>query len=59
MSSLRLGPVGIGMMGRSHARVLDAISGIDLVAVVDAGLKPAREGVCDRRDHRPAFLVPA
>lgn len=35
MSRLRFGLVGIGMMGRNHARVLHAIDGIDLVAVAD------------------------
>lgn len=35
MSNLRFGLVGIGMMGRNHARVLNAIDGIDLVAVAD------------------------
>ena len=35
MSSLRVGLVGIGMMGRNHARVLHAIDGVDLVAVAD------------------------
>ena len=35
MSNLRFGLIGVGMMGRNHARVLHAISGIDLVAVAD------------------------
>lgn len=35
MSALRFGLVGIGMMGRNHARVLNAIEGIDLVGVAD------------------------
>lgn len=35
--SLRFGLVGIGMMGRNHARVLQSIDGIDLVAVADPG----------------------
>jgi predicted dehydrogenase len=35
MSRLRFGLVGIGMMGRNHARVLHAIDGIDLVAIAD------------------------
>lgn len=34
-ASLRFGLIGIGMMGRNHARVLNAIDGIDLVAVAD------------------------
>lgn len=32
---LRVGLVGIGMMGRNHARVLNAIDGVDLVGVAD------------------------
>lgn len=35
MSVLRAGLVGIGMMGRNHARVLGTLDGIDLVAVAD------------------------
>jgi UDP-N-acetylglucosamine 3-dehydrogenase len=35
MSNLRFGLIGVGMMGRNHARVLHAISGVDLVAVAD------------------------
>lgn len=37
MSNLRFGLVGIGMMGRNHARVLNAIDDVDLVAVADPG----------------------
>ncbi|MGN6250576.1 MAG: Gfo/Idh/MocA family protein [Marmoricola sp.] len=35
MTTLRFGLVGIGMMGRNHARVLHAIDGVELVAVAD------------------------
>ncbi len=35
MSAIRIGLVGIGMMGRNHARVLSSIEGLDLVAVAD------------------------
>ncbi|GAB2779781.1 Gfo/Idh/MocA family oxidoreductase [Nocardioides salsibiostraticola] len=35
MSDLRVGLVGIGMMGRNHARVLRSIDGLNLVAVAD------------------------
>lgn len=45
MSDLRVGLVGIGMMGRNHARVLRAIDGLDLVAVADpAGDKHGMAG---------------
>ncbi len=35
MTQLRVGLVGIGMMGRNHARVLNSLEGVDLVAVAD------------------------
>lgn len=35
MAALRAGLIGLGMMGRHHARVLTALEGVDLVAVVD------------------------
>ncbi|WP_110239744.1 Gfo/Idh/MocA family protein [Nocardioides gilvus] len=45
MSDLRVGLVGIGMMGRNHARVLRSIEGLDLVAVADpAGDKHGMAG---------------
>lgn len=35
MSELRAGLIGLGMMGRHHARVLREMPGVDLVAVAD------------------------
>lgn len=35
MSNLRAGLIGLGMMGRNHARVLSSLDGVDLVAVAD------------------------
>jgi len=35
MANLRAGLIGLGMMGRHHARVLAGLEGVDLVAVVD------------------------
>jgi UDP-N-acetylglucosamine 3-dehydrogenase len=35
MAELRVGLVGLGMMGRHHARVLGSLPGVRLVAVVD------------------------
>lgn len=35
--NLRAGLVGLGMMGRHHARVLSSLDGVDLVAVADPG----------------------
>ena len=37
MANLRAGLIGLGMMGRHHARVLSALEGVDLVAVADPG----------------------
>ena len=61
MADLRAGLIGLGMMGRHHARVLAVVGGVDLVAVADrratprgrAGLRRAcRCGGVDRRRHR-------
>src|SRR5690625_2864316 len=35
MSRLRAGLVGLGMMGRHHARVLNNLEGVELVGVAD------------------------
>jgi UDP-N-acetylglucosamine 3-dehydrogenase len=35
MANLRAGLIGLGMMGRHHARVLGSLEGVDLVAVAD------------------------
>ncbi|TRY17798.1 Gfo/Idh/MocA family oxidoreductase [Tessaracoccus rhinocerotis] len=40
MANLRAGLIGLGMMGRHHARNLRAIDGVDLVAVADPGGDP-------------------
>jgi UDP-N-acetylglucosamine 3-dehydrogenase len=48
MTRLRAGLVGVGMMGRHHARVLGSLDGVDLVAVVDPGGDP--HGVATGRD---------
>ena len=37
MPNLRAGLIGLGMMGRHHARVLVGLPGVDLVAAADAG----------------------
>lgn len=42
MDRLRVGVVGVGHLGRHHARVLAAIEGVELVAVADARLEQAR-----------------
>lgn len=40
MANLRAGLIGLGMMGRHHARVLRSLPGVDLVAVADPGGDP-------------------
>ncbi|MEO7847422.1 MAG: Gfo/Idh/MocA family oxidoreductase [Arachnia sp.] len=37
MGNLRAGLIGIGMMGRHHARVLGSLEGVDLVGIMDPG----------------------
>ncbi|MGO2097248.1 MAG: Gfo/Idh/MocA family oxidoreductase [Candidatus Microbacterium stercoravium] len=40
MAALRAGLLGVGMMGRHHARVLREIDGVDLIAIADPGGDP-------------------
>lgn len=40
MANLRAGLIGLGMMGRHHARVLKSLPDVDLVAVADPGGDP-------------------
>jgi len=42
MANLRAGLIGLGSMGRHHARVLRALDGVDLAAVADATGDPHR-----------------
>jgi len=44
MANLRMGLIGLGMMGRHHARVIREIDGVDLVAIADPQGDP--HGVC-------------
>jgi FkbM family methyltransferase len=37
MTKLRAGLIGLGMMGKNHARVLHSLDGVELVAVADPG----------------------
>lgn len=37
MADLRAGLIGLGMMGRHHARVLGSLEGVELVAIADPG----------------------
>ncbi|GAA2912719.1 putative dehydrogenase [Microbacterium keratanolyticum] len=40
MSKLRVGLLGVGMMGRHHARVIREVEGVELVAIADPGGDP-------------------
>ena len=40
MADLRAGLLGVGMMGRHHARVLREVDGVELVAIADPGGDP-------------------
>jgi predicted dehydrogenase len=40
MAALRAGLLGVGMMGRHHARVLRDLDGVELVAIADPGGDP-------------------
>ncbi|GAA5211586.1 Gfo/Idh/MocA family protein [Microbacterium kyungheense] len=42
MADLRAGLIGLGMMGRHHARILRDVEGVELVAVADPGGDPHR-----------------
>lgn len=67
MSKLRAGLVGLGMMGRHHARVLHELSGVQLVAVADemgdphnvAGSTPLCKSVEELLDHNLDMVVVA
>ncbi|MCE4027320.1 MULTISPECIES: Gfo/Idh/MocA family protein [unclassified Microbacterium] len=51
MMALRAGLLGVGMMGRHHARVLREIDGVELVAIADPGGDP--HGVAGELDILP------
>jgi UDP-N-acetylglucosamine 3-dehydrogenase len=48
MANLKAGLIGLGMMGRHHARVLGSLGGVDLVAVADPAGDP--HGVAGDRE---------
>jgi len=48
MPTLRAGLIGLGMMGRHHARVLSALPGVELAAVVDPAGDAHGVAVADR-----------
>ncbi len=56
MANLRAGLIGLGMMGRNHARVLSTLDGVDLVGIADPaggvpGAAPAGVEVVDTVDE--------
>lgn len=51
MAELRVGLLGVGQMGRHHARVLRELPGVDLVGIADPGGDP--HGVAGRLDVLP------
>ena len=42
-ASLRVAVIGVGHLGRHHARILAALPGVELVAVVDVNRPRAEE----------------
>jgi predicted dehydrogenase len=50
--SLRIGVVGVGHLGRHHARILAALPGVQLVAVVDTN-RPRAEEIAAANGARP------
>ena len=38
MANLKAGVIGLGIMGKNHARVLSSLEGVDLVGIVDPGI---------------------
>lgn len=67
MADLRAGLIGLGMMGRHHARVLKELDGVELVAVADefgdahgvAGGLPLVRSVHELLEHRLDMVVVA
>jgi predicted dehydrogenase len=67
MANLRAGLIGLGMMGRHHARVLGSLPGVDLVAVADpggdthgvAGDRPLEDSIEGLIEHRLDYCMVA
>jgi UDP-N-acetylglucosamine 3-dehydrogenase len=67
MTNLRAGLIGLGMMGRNHARVLRELDGVDLVGVADpvgdahgvAGDLPVDDSVAELIDRGLDYCVVA
>lgn len=67
MANLRAGLIGMGMMGRHHARVLGGLQGVDLVGIVDpegdkfraAGGRPVFGTVEELLECKPDYCMVA
>lgn len=67
MANLRAGLIGLGMMGRHHARVLAGLEGVDLVGIVDpdgdkfgaAGGRPVFETPEQLLEQKPDYCMVA
>lgn len=67
MANLRAGLIGLGMMGRHHARVLGSLPGVDLVGMVDpdgdkfkvAGGRPLYATVDELLEHKLDYCMVA
>jgi len=56
LSRLRVGVVGVGYLGKHHARILSSMPGVELVGVVDTNMKRATE-VAAEHGGRPMLDV--
>ena len=54
MSALRVGVIGVGHLGKHHARILSAMAGVELVGVVDRNLGRAGE-IASEYGTRPSL----
>jgi len=52
--TLRIGVIGVGHLGRHHARILSSLPGVELVAVVDTNRSRAQE-IAAAHGSRPVF----
>lgn len=67
LMNLRAGLIGLGVMGRNHARVLASLDGVDLVAIADpagdthriAGSRPVESDVASLLKHNLDYCVVA
>jgi predicted dehydrogenase len=58
MADLRVGVIGLGVMGRNHARVLSSLEGVTLVGIVDpAGLSGSIEPGVELFESIDALLL--